>query len=92
VLQAVHAEEAAVQPDLPLTVAEWRRNSRETLRVTLDRYNGQVVIDCRAWWCDAAGDLRPGRAGLTFAVKHLPTLHEALAEALTKARSAGHLA
>jgi hypothetical protein len=81
-----------MQPDLPLVVAEWPRNSRETLRVTLDRYNGQVVIDCRAWWCDAARDLRTRRAGPKLSVKRLPTLHEALAEALTKARSAGHLA
>jgi hypothetical protein len=84
-------KEGAMQPDLPLTVAEWPRNSRETLRVTLDRYNGQVVIDCRAWWRHAAGDLRPGRAGLTLSIRHLPTLHEALTEALMKARSAGHL-
>jgi len=60
--------------------------------VTLDRYNGQVVINCQAWWCDAAGDLRLGQAGRTLSVKHLPILHEALAEALTKAHSAGHLA
>jgi hypothetical protein len=61
-----------VPPDLPLTIAEWPRNSRETIRVRLDRYNGQVVIDWRSWWRDAAGDLRPGEGGLTLAVRHLP--------------------
>ena len=37
-------------PDLPLTLAEWPRNGRETVRVRLDRYNGHAVVDCRCWW------------------------------------------
>ena len=46
-------------------IAEWQKNSRETLRVRLDEYQGQRVIDCRAWYADKAGNLKPGRGGLT---------------------------
>ncbi|QRM27372.1 transcriptional coactivator p15/PC4 family protein [Microvirga sp. VF16] len=75
--------------DLPMTVAEWKRNSRETLRVRLDTYNGQTIVDCRAWWSDANGELRPGKSGLTLSVRHLPALAEALAKALAAAQDAG---
>ena len=77
--------------ELPVTLAEWKRNSRETLRVRLDRFNGQTIIDCRSWWSDANGELRPGKSGLTLAVRHLPDLADALAKALAHARSTGLL-
>ena len=44
-----------MQPDLPITLAEWPRNSREMVRVRLDLYSGQVVVDCRSWWREADG-------------------------------------
>ncbi|MBO1903981.1 transcriptional coactivator p15/PC4 family protein [Microvirga sp. 3-52] len=77
--------------ELPVTLAEWPRNSRETLRVRLDSFNGQTIIDCRSWWSDANGELRPGKSGLTLAVRHLPDLPDALANALVHARSTGLL-
>ena len=78
-------------PDLPVTLAEWPRNSRETVRVRLDLFSGQVVVDCRSWWRDAKGELRPGKSGLTLSVRHLPALAAAVNAALDHARSAGHL-
>jgi hypothetical protein len=78
-------------PDLPLALAEWPRNERETVRVRLDRYNGHVVVDCRCWWSDASGELKPGRGGLTLAVRHLPALADAVAAALTQAQVHGLL-
>ena len=80
-----------MQPDLPITLAEWPRNSRETVRVRLDLFSGQVVVDCRSWWRDADGELRPGKSGLTLSVRHLPTLAAAVNAALAHACSAGHL-
>ena len=78
-------------PDLPITLAEWPRNSRETARVRLDLFSGQVVVDCRSWWRDADGELRPGKSGLTLSVRHLPALAAAMDAALAHARSTGHL-
>jgi hypothetical protein len=75
-------------PD-PITVAEWQRNSRETMRIRLDTYQGCAVVDCRAWYAGADGELRPGRSGLTIGVKHLPALASAFALALDEARKQG---
>lgn len=67
---------------LPLLVAEWPRNARETIRVRLDAYRGTAVVDVRSWFIDAAsGEMRPGRDAVTLAVRHLPDLAAALVDA-----------
>ena len=76
-------------PEYPIMVAEWRRNSREIIRVQLDIYNGIETVDARAWWTDPEGNLRPSRSGLTLSLKHLPALSEGLADALHRARALG---
>ena len=75
--------------DLPHIAAEWPRNNRETVRVQLSIYGERPVIDCRVWFPDQRGELKPGRSGLTLSVKHLPPLAEGLAKALTEAKSRG---
>jgi len=70
-----------------IVVAEWQKNSRETLRVRLDEYQGQAVICCRAWYTSADGPLKAGRGGLTVSLRHLPALASALAQALDTAKS-----
>lgn len=73
----------------PIIIAEWQRNSRELVRVSLDRFNNRDTIDIRSWWRDGDGTFRPGRGGLTLAVKHLPSLADGLAHALQRARILG---
>jgi Transcriptional Coactivator p15 (PC4) len=73
----------------PVTIAEWPRNSRETMRVRLDSYQGRAIIDCRAWFVGEDGELRPGRSGLTLAVRHLPALASAFKLALDEANARG---
>jgi hypothetical protein len=77
------------QARYPIIVAEWQRNSREIVRVALDRFNNRETIDIRSWWQDGEGKWRPGRGGLTLAVRHLPALADALADALQQARALG---
>lgn len=72
-------------------ISEWQKNSRETLRVRLDEYQGQRVICCRAWYVDKDGNKRPGRGGLTISVRHLPQLARALDDALNAAKASGLL-
>lgn len=72
-------------------IAEWQKNSRETLRVRLDEHQGQPVICCRAWYVDKDGNKRPGRGGLTISVPHLPQLAKALGDALITAKASGLL-
>jgi Transcriptional Coactivator p15 (PC4) len=74
---------------LPIVVAEWDRNSREVIRLSLDRYNGRDTIDLRSWWRDSDGTLKPGRGGLTLAVHHLPALADGTVDALRRARALG---
>ena len=72
-------------------IAEWQKNSRETLRVRLDEYQGQHVICCRAGYADKDGNMRPGRGGLTISVRHLPQLAQAQGDALIAAKASGLL-
>jgi hypothetical protein len=75
----------------PIEIASWPRNSRETVKVSLDQYKGNNIIACRSWYVASDGELKPGK-GLTLAVKHLPELSAALAKAFEAARSHGLLA
>ncbi len=49
----------------PIVTKEWRRQEREVVRVSLDRYNGREMIDARAWRTDARANLRRSRGVLT---------------------------
>jgi hypothetical protein len=73
----------------PVTVAEWPRNSRETMRVRLDTFQGRFIIDCRAWFVGQDGELKPGRNGMTLAVRHLPALASAFDMAMKEAQRQG---
>jgi len=61
-------------------IAEWPRSSRETIRVTLHRYQGRRVFSIRAWYHDGDGTARPGRDGATLGLNHLAPVLDALAE------------
>ena len=74
---------------LPIIVAEWPRSSRELVRISLDRFNNRFTIDIRSWWQDTNGVFKPGRDGLTLAVKHLPKLADGLTDALQHAQVLG---
>jgi Transcriptional Coactivator p15 (PC4) len=81
----------------PLVISEWDRNAREVIRVALDHYQGRHTIDIRVWY--HADDvlkleksvLKPGKTGITLAVKHLPAIANAMAKALDEARELGLL-
>jgi hypothetical protein len=72
-----------------IIIAEWQKNSRETMRVKLDFYQGEAVICARAWYAGNDGIQKPGRGGLTISVRHLPTLASAFAKAVETANAAG---
>ena len=55
-------------------ISEWPINAREILRVRLDVYQGYDIVDLRRWYAIGGGEYRPGRGGLTIAVRHLPAL------------------
>lgn len=73
----------------PTIIAEWRVSGNDTARVLLKAFNGVPIIDVRKWYRDATDELRPGRCGVSFNVKYLPALADAVVKALTQARAAG---
>ena len=72
-------------------IAEWQKNSRETLRVAIDEFKGQPVICCRAWYQGADGNMKPGRGGLTVSIRHLPAILIAMSDAYKIALDTGLL-
>jgi hypothetical protein len=71
--------------DDPTIIAEWPLNSREHLRVSIEKFNGFDLINIRKWFKAEDGELRPGRHGIAVQVKHLPHLAAALTKALALA-------
>jgi hypothetical protein len=76
---------------LPVTVAEFRKNSRESVRVAIEDFKGTICVSVRVFYEAADGDMRPGRSGIGMAVKHLPSLADAISAALVTARARGLL-
>ena len=72
-----------------IIIAEWKKNDREMLRVRLDSFKDHPIVDCREWYKASDGTLKPGRAGLTVSIRHLPALATALVEAVKAAEAAG---
>lgn len=75
---------------LPIVAAEFERNSREVVRVSIDEYRGRKIIDVRTWYRDGAA-LKPGRSGISIALGHLPALVGGLQMAVARAKAAGLL-
>ena len=71
-----------------IIIAEWPKNSRETLRIRLDSFKDQAIVDCRAWYATGDSNLKPGRGGLTVSIRHLSALASALAKAVEVANAA----
>lgn len=59
-------------------IAEFTKNARERVRVTLTTYGGHKLIDLRAFYQDTStGEWRPGR-GLALRRELLPDLKRAI--------------
>jgi hypothetical protein len=80
---------SAASPKLPVVVAQWDRNARQVVRVTVDHYKGCDTIDLRGWYHDPKGGFKPTPSGLTLAIWHLPALIDALTKALDVANELG---
>jgi hypothetical protein len=77
---------------LPIIIADWPKNGRENIRVTLGKYQSNYTIDIRLWYSAEDGTMRAGNKGITLAAgKHLRQLATALAEAERRAGELGLL-
>lgn len=73
----------------PITVAEFQKNSRDTVRIALEVFKGTPLIAVRVWYRDGSGGLRPGKDGINISIKHLPALADGIAAAAARARALG---
>jgi hypothetical protein len=80
-------------PAEPIQIARfWKsRNRTEHVRVDLSEYKGHALINVRIWQTGSDGVDRPTVKGIALAVRKLPELAKALAQAETTAREAGLL-
>lgn len=70
--------------NLPVVIAEWSRNERERIRITLDH----DVIDLRCFFTgDDEDPPRAGRTGITLPLSHLAAMTTGLQAALIEARA-----
>jgi hypothetical protein len=75
-----------------ITPALVPKNSRETLRLSLDEYRGHQLLSARLWFDPAdGGELRPGREGWAIAIERLPEIVVELQRLEAEARRVGLL-
>ena len=55
-----------------------QKSAREELRVSLEVFRGQMLLNLRVWFCDDEGEMRPGRQGVALRAELLPELQTAL--------------
>jgi hypothetical protein len=72
-------------------IASIEKNSRESLRVTLDEFKGHRLVNMRVWFKANDGETRPGNSGIAIKIEKLEELLSALAKAQSDARAAGWL-
>jgi len=59
-------------------LAQFEKNSREEVRVSVDEIYGRKVINIRVYYKTDAGDWAPGRQGLALAVDRYRDLADAV--------------
>ncbi len=72
-------------------IATIRKNAREDLRVTQDKFRGHHLLNLRAWFNADENEQRPGKQGVAVRLDLLPHLRAALFEAEEQARKLGLL-
>jgi hypothetical protein len=79
-------------PDRSETIAEWRRETGDMLRLCFDKQRGKDVIDLRWWRTDPeTKEQYRTKYGVALSVIHLPAIAAAFSAALVKARERGLL-
>ncbi|MGB8414969.1 transcriptional coactivator p15/PC4 family protein [Paraburkholderia sp.] len=64
--------------DFGTTILEVQKNSRERVRISVDRFKGLDYVVARVWYVDASGEFRPSRQGITLKPSLVPQLIQGL--------------
>jgi hypothetical protein len=74
--------------ELEHPIAQIEKNSRETLKVTLQTFKGYRLVAARVWVKNDSGET-PTKSGLNIRVEQLRPFRDALSSALEKACDLG---
>ena len=55
-------------PAEPIVIGEFEKNSKDTLRISLNQFNGIDLISIRVFYRDKDGQLKPGKDGFSIKV------------------------
>ena len=54
------------------------KNRTEEIRVSLDDFKGNQLVNLRVWFQNSDGEMRPGKQGIAFKLALLPEVLAAL--------------
>ncbi len=69
----------------PITLIEFDKGGGEVVRVELQEYRGKPKVAVRAWYRDAKGEFKAGRAGINLDIEHVRDLSRGVVRAKKKA-------
>jgi hypothetical protein len=76
----------------PITIDQFPIKAGEQVRLILENYCGNNVVNLRKWFTAEDGTLRPTRSGISLSIRHLPQLAAAFNAALVAAQARGLVA
>lgn len=78
-------------PSDSILVAQFEKNKKEEVRVSLDTFHGKKLINLRVFYRDDDGTMKPGRQGIALAADQYKNLAGAIVEVGQLLKSKGLL-
>jgi hypothetical protein len=75
--------------DFGTTILEVQKNSRERVRISVDRHRGLDYVVARIWFIDSTGDFKPSRQAISLKPSLVPQLIQGLELAVRAADPRG---
>ena len=75
--------------DTTVPIAQFAKNAKEEVRVSIDDYHGHKLINLRIYYRSADDEWKPGKQGLALSVNLYRDLADALAKVGEQLRSQG---
>jgi hypothetical protein len=75
--------------DFGTTILEVQKNSRERVRISVDRHRGFDYVVARIWYIDSTGEFKPSRQAISLKPQLVPQLIQGLELAVRAADPKG---
>lgn len=67
-------------PEDSVLIAQFEKNKKEEVRVSIDTFHGRKLINIRVYYRDADGTMKPGKQGIALATDQYKNLAGAVLE------------